>query len=175
MFCPECGIDLIAPNQKFCHNCGTEVIAASKISESKSERFQNEPSPQICYVPVKPQTTLQKGPPGKYSYICFWFAFVSFVIGVGTYFFRYFFNVYYNIRGSIVLNSIILLLRVVGLILGIYSKISSFKALKLEPHNDLEKSGSVSSVIAIVINAIGIVISTIVLISLHLPLSEYYY
>ncbi|NVM38297.1 MAG: zinc-ribbon domain-containing protein, partial [Candidatus Lokiarchaeota archaeon] len=32
MFCSECGEKLIAENQKFCHNCGTEVLATSKAT-----------------------------------------------------------------------------------------------------------------------------------------------
>ncbi len=183
MFCPECGKDLIAPNQKFCHNCGAEIVTASKTSESKSERFRNEPSPQIYYVPVKPQTTLQKGVPGKYSYMSFWFALVSISIGIATFYmginfgFPYMYmyiDSYYNLRLRLVAFFVILFLRAGGLILGIYSRMSDSKAVKLEPYNDMEKAGSIIGIFGIIINTIGLIFSIIVPITLLRPIPEYY-
>ncbi|MFX1364580.1 MAG: zinc-ribbon domain-containing protein [Promethearchaeota archaeon] len=182
MFCPECGVELIAPNQKFCHNCGTEILATSKMSDYKNQRIQNEIAPQMYYVPIKPKIELKRGPPGKYSNMSFWFALVSLIIGLATFYVSYiissyffpYYSINYNIRWHIGIIFVVLSLRAGGLILGIFSRINNSKAVKLEPYNDLEKAGSILGIFGIIINAIGLVFSAIAPISILRPIPDYY-
>ena len=163
MFCSNCGENLIATNQKFCHNCGTEVLAISKATDYKTERIQNVTAPKIYYSPVKQQRQLQRGSPGKYSKLCLGMALVSIVIGIvsliiGYNYYRFFYGSYYTI-GRLVFVIVILLLRVGGLILGVFSKVNSSKAEVLEPYNDVEKIGSIFLIFGILINSIGLFLS----------------
>lgn len=164
MFCPECGEKLIKTGQKFCHNCGTEVLATSEAIDYKLERTQNVSVPKIQYIPIKPQKQLKMGPPGKYSKFCLEFALISIVIGIATLiigynYFRFFYYPSHNIIGRLVVLIVILLLRVGGLILGVFSRINSSKAQIFEPYNDVEKAGSIFGIFGIIINAIGLSLS----------------
>ena len=164
MFCSNCGENLIAPNQKFCHNCGTAVLVTSDATDYKTESIKNETKPEIIYVPVKRQEQLQKGIPGKYSKFCLGLAsgsifigIVSFITGYG-YFMTYYYSSYSNIT-MLAVSIVILLLRVGGLIMGVYSKVYSSKAVILEPYNDIEKTGSILGILGIITNAIGLYLS----------------
>ena len=164
MFCSNCGENLIATNQKFCHNCGTEVLAISKATDYKTERIQDETVPKIHYAPVKQQIHLQKGSPGKYSKLCFGLALGSIIIGIASFIigynsYRVFYWPSYNSIGGLVVMIVILLLRVGGLIMGVFSKIYSSKAEKLEPYNDIEKAGSIFGIFGILINSIALLVS----------------
>ncbi len=164
MFCSNCGENLIASDQKFCHNCGTEVLAAFKEIDDKTERIQNVTAPKIYYAPVKQQPQLQKGRPGKYSKLCLGLALVSIVIGfvtliIGYNYYRFFYYPSYNNIGRLVFVIVILLLRVGGLILAVFSKVYSSKAEILEPYNDFEKIGSIFVIFGILINSIGLFLS----------------
>lgn len=164
MFCSECGEKLIAENQKFCHNCGTKVLVTSKAPDYKTERIQNVAAPNIYYAPVKQQPQLQKGRPGKYSKLCLVLALVSIVIGIvsliiGYNYNRFFYSPNYIVLGRLVVSLGILLLRVAGLILGVFSKVNSSKAEIFEPYNDVEKAGSIFGILAIIINSIGLFLS----------------
>jgi len=163
MFCSNCGENLIATDQKFCHNCGTEVLAASKEIDYKTERIQNVTAPKIYYAPVEQKRQLQRGSPGKYSKLGLGLALVSIVIGIvsliiGYNYNRFFYWPNYNI-GRLVVMIVILLLRVGGLILGVFSKLNSSKAELLEPYNDFEKAGSIFGIFGILINSIGLFLS----------------
>lgn len=163
MFCSECGEKLIATDQKFCHNCGNEVLTSSKATDYKPERIQYVSPPKIQYVPAKPQKQLKMGPPGKYSKLCLEFALISIIIGIATLIIGY--NSYrvfiypYNLIGRLVVSIVILFLRVGGLILGVYSKVYSSKAQIIEPYNDVEKAGSIFGIFGVIINAIGFFLS----------------
>lgn len=164
MFCSNCGENLIAPNQKFCHNCGTEVLVTSNATGYKTERIQHETKPQIIYVPTKRQEQLQKGSPGKYSKFCLGLALGSIIIVIvsliiGYSYFRYFYYPSYNYIPRLAVSIVILLLRVGGLIMGVYSKFFSSKAVILEPYNDTEKTGIIFGILGIITNAIGIYFS----------------
>jgi uncharacterized membrane protein YvbJ len=47
MFCSYCGENLIETNQKFCHNCGTEVRTTSKATDYKTERIPDITVPKV--------------------------------------------------------------------------------------------------------------------------------
>ncbi len=160
MFCSNCGEELLAPNQKFCQNCGTEDLATSKATDYKTERIQNVTSPK----PVKQPRQLQMGSPGKYSKWSLGLALISIVIGIvsliiGFNLFRIFISPSYNRIGRLVIMIVILLLRVGGLIMGVFSKVNSSKAEIFEPYNDVEKAGSIFGIFGILINSVGLLLS----------------
>ncbi|MFX1378544.1 MAG: zinc-ribbon domain-containing protein [Promethearchaeota archaeon] len=164
MFCPHCGQKLIDTNQKFCQHCGAEVLTVSKTPDYTPERFQREPSTKIYYVPVKQQTQLQRGPPGKYSKTCLTGALVSIFIGIisliiGYYYHAFFYFAHYSYFINLIVLIGFLLMRVGGLVLAVFSKVNSSKAQFLEPYNDTEKAGSIFAVFGMIINAIGIFLS----------------
>lgn len=162
MFCSNCGENLIAENQQFCHKCGAEVLAPSKVTDYKTERIQDVTPPKIYYVPIKQQR--QRGSPGQYSKMCIGFAFGSIIIGIvslviGYNFYRFFYWSSYIISGRLVLAIVILLLRVGGLTLGVFSRVNGSKAEIFEPYNDTEKAGSIFAIFGILINSIGLFLS----------------
>jgi uncharacterized membrane protein YvbJ len=134
MFCSHCGEKLFDAEQKFCQNCGTEILTPSKTTDYKTERIHNAVPPKIVYVPVNQQKQLQRGLPGKYSKLCLALALVSIFIGI-------------------------LSLIIVGLVLGVLSRVNGSKAENFEPYNDTEKAGSIFAVFGIIINAIGLFLS----------------
>ena len=180
MFCSNCGENLLATNQRFCHNCGSEVLAPSKATFYNTERIQNVPAPRIqnvpipriqnapaprpLYAPVKQQGQLQMGRPGKFSKLSLWLALGSIVIGIVSLIIGYnlnrfsYYPSYYSV-GRLVAMIIILLLRVGGLIMGVFSKVNSSKAEIFEPYNDVEKAGSILGIFGILINSIGLFLS----------------
>ena len=161
MFCSNCGENLLSTNQKFCQNCGTEVLATSKATDYKTERIQNVTSPK----PVKQPRQLQKGSPGKYSNWSLGLALISIAIGIvsliiGINLSRIFFIFpSYNRIVRLVAMIVILLLRVGGLIMGVFSKVNSSKAEIFEPYNDVEKAGSIFGIFGILINSVGLLLS----------------
>ena len=105
MYCPNCGVKLAHPNQKFCHNCGTELVGAFEQIEIRREKnhYESIPTNQIVTAPPVYQSYYQKqvkisGLPRPYSKKSLAYSIVSlglFVIGVYlgnpmvTYFFNY--------------------------------------------------------------------------------------
>ncbi len=164
MFCSHCGEKLIDSQQKFCQNCGTEILATSKTIDYKPERTQSVPEPKIYYVPVKQQSQLQRGPPGKYSKLCLRQALFSLFIGIvslviGYNFYRFLYWPHYNYILSLIVAIAILLSRVGGLVLGVYSRVNGSKAENFEPFNDTEKVGSIFAIFGMIVNALGLFLS----------------
>jgi hypothetical protein len=161
MFCSYCG-EKIAKDQKFCHNCGAEVVTSSKAPDHQIERVPQVTVPKIIYVPVKEQK--QMGIPGTYSKWCLGLALSSFIIGIGSLIFGYnYFRILYwsshSILGMLTVATMILLFRIAGLIMGIFAKVNSSKAEIFEPYNDVEKAGSIIGVLGIIVNSIGLFLS----------------
>ncbi|MFX1428024.1 MAG: zinc-ribbon domain-containing protein [Promethearchaeota archaeon] len=160
MFCPHCGENLLKTNQRFCHNCGTEVLTTSTASNYKTERIQAIPPPKIYYAPVQPRQQLKMGAPGTYSKSCLTFALISITIGILTLIVGYnVIRVYGFPTVRILVGSLIFFLRIGGLVLGVLSKVNSSKAVIFEPYNDVEKAGSIFGILGIIINSIGLFLS----------------
>ncbi|MFX0038344.1 MAG: zinc-ribbon domain-containing protein [Promethearchaeota archaeon] len=164
MFCSHCGEKLFDTEQKFCQNCGTEILTPSKTTDYKTERIHNAVPPKIVYIPVTQQKQLQRGLPGKYSKLCLALALVSIFIGIlsliiGYNFYRSLYLAPYYYLGSLIVSIAILLSRVGGLVLGVLSRVNGSKAVNFEPYNDTEKAGSIFAVFGIIINAIGLFLS----------------
>ena len=166
MFCSNCGEELYDPNQKFCQGCGYEILAAPNSSGLKPAQSGYEPIDKSRYVAPKQQRTLLMGMPGEYSKKCLGFAVISIVIGIITlaigynlYLYSYY-PYYYSIARMIILI-VILLLRIGGLIFGIFSRTNSVKAENLETLNSYERVGSVFAIFGIIVNSIGLLLSFI--------------
>ncbi|MFX0104559.1 MAG: zinc-ribbon domain-containing protein [Candidatus Hodarchaeota archaeon] len=174
MFCPNCGEKLTEADQRFCHNCGSEILTTSDAPQIRTEQYQR---PSTTSVPleayaVKTQPKPQMGEVGKYSKMCLGFALVSIGIGIIT----------LIAGGALIIYTLIpyfylptvsptmigvILMHVAGLIFGILSKVNSGKASRMEPYNNVERAGSVLGIFGIVINAIAMVL---VLIFMMIPL-----
>ena len=172
MFCPNCGVELLENSQNFCHKCGTNIdLIVSKVPKYEPERIQKTPQPQSSipipipqYRSTKPLP--QSGPMGKYSKLCLGLSIGSLLIGIITFMVGY--NIYrmayfdyppsldYSIIGRLIF---ILLLRITGLLMGIFAKVYGVKAERFEPFNEGEKAGSTIIIFAILINALGIFLS----------------
>ncbi|MFX1388755.1 MAG: zinc ribbon domain-containing protein [Promethearchaeota archaeon] len=164
MFCSNCGEKLVDANQNYCHKCGNEIFITSKTLDYRIERTQVVSPPKTYPVPVYQQKQRERGPPGKYSKLCLGLALASIFIGIisliiGYNFSRLTYWMYYNYGARLLISIGILLLRVVGLILGVFSKVNGSKAELYEPYNDTEKAGSIFGVFGIIINAIGLFLS----------------
>ena len=119
MFCSHCGEKLIKGEQQFCQGCGTEIFTDFKPTDYKPENIQSAPTPKVVYVPVKPYTQLQRGPPGKSSKLCLSLALGSVFIGIlsliiGYNFFRFFNFSHITVLGQSIVVIVILLLRIGG-------------------------------------------------------------
>lgn len=164
MFCPHCGEKLIDSEQRFCQNCGTDILTTPKTIDYKPERIQRVSAPNIIYVPVKQQMQLQRGLPGKSSKLCLWLGLLSILIGIisliiGYNYYRFNYFPDYNILVRLIVAIVMLLSRVGGLTLGVLSKVNGSKAVIFEPYNDTERAGSILAVFGIIINAIGLYLS----------------
>jgi hypothetical protein len=137
MFCTKCGVRISDSTQKYCQNCGTEIIVHVNTT-SYTEKPQIEPS-------IKKQ----KGPPGQYSKLCLGMALTSLILGILPLYASFF--IYLGIRPIL-----LLILSLVGLTLAIFSRVYSSKAEIHEPYNSLEKAGSIIGVIAIISNSVGL-------------------
>ena len=169
MFCPNCGEKIDNQNQKFCTSCGSEIPFISEILPLKAERSQI-PSANIQQkTPVYQSKSVKTGRPGQNSIMCIVFAVTSIVLAVigfnvgGFNFFRYFIplDIFPYFSSGLVGWIIALILNIVGIVLGILSRIFGGKAEDLEPPNILEKFGSIISVFGIIINGISLVIMSI--------------
>lgn len=138
MFCSKCGVKLSDSNQNFCPNCGTEIITHAKTT-SYTEK------PQIALLIKK-----QKGPPGNFSKLCLGMALASLILGVVPFYAGFLFYLGIGLYLCLVLN-------LVGLILAVFSRVYSSKAVIHEPYNSLEKAGSIIGIIAIIFNSMGLV------------------
>jgi hypothetical protein len=164
MFCSNCGEELYDPNQKFCQGCGFEIVITNETPRLKVEQNQYEPIDKSRYLANKQQKTVLMGMPGEYSKKCLGFALASLVTGIftlvlGYNLFMYSYYPYYYSAGRIVILIVILLLRVGGLIFGIFSRINSVKAENLESLNSYERVGSVFAVFGIILNSVGLLLS----------------
>jgi hypothetical protein len=137
MFCSNCGAKMEDPNQKFCIGCGAEILTHPKTDTHRIE------TPQTGF--TQEQRELQKGPPGINSKLCFGLAIISLVLGLVPIYLIWLFNPYVS-----------LVLSLLGLTLGVLSKIYGSKAVKSEPYNNLEKAGSIIIIPAFIFGAIGL-------------------
>ncbi|GAH35376.1 unnamed protein product [marine sediment metagenome] len=144
MICPYCGEELKDTTQEFCESCGSKIATDSEVSTPHA-------------TPISPKK-LEKitGPAGPLSKRSLVFGIASVTIAVANYFLFFVFYIIFGMIG-LTLQIVVLLL---GVILGISSRKNSNKAGRLEPKNNLEKVGSVFSIIGAIINGIWLFIMT---------------
>ena len=192
MFCPNCGKKLESQNQKYCKNCGSEILEKAQTLQANSQTLQakyglDQERTTSSAIPATqyPTSVKREGEPGSYSKMSFAFAMVSLVLaGVGFTFGGSWVMVlitpyYYYYYSPGVLGLIIaIILNITGLIFGILSRTNCSKARRFEPVNTLEKVGGVFGVFGIVLNSIpvvvGLIILIIALISLMMMFTMYY-
>ena len=151
MFCSNCGAKMEDPNQKFCDACGAEILTHPKTDTHRIE------TPQTWF--FQESRKLQKGPPGKNSKLCFGFAILSLVLAFVCIYTPMIFH--YNLLIGLSLN-------VVGLALGVFSKIYGSKAERSEPFNNLEKAGSIIVIPAFIFGAIALMSLVIGILNLNI-------
>ncbi|MFW9819649.1 MAG: hypothetical protein ACFFE5_08575 [Candidatus Thorarchaeota archaeon] len=161
MFCSNCGEKLANTEKKFCQNCGAEIFIYSQSKDSKLEKKQNNSELKIYNIQ---ESRLQRGHPGKFSKLCLWFALVSILIGlvpliVGITLIGYMYLIFNTVRVTITIAFFILL--IMGLVLGIFSKIYGSRAEIFEPKNNSERAGSILLVFGIILNITGLLLSFI--------------
>lgn len=158
MFCPNCGKKIEISNQKFCQNCGCELPIVSEILPSRSSPQPTLQDTNVQFVERRPVNI--KGP---YSKRTLGFGIASLILAVTTFNIGSSFitipNYGYFVRFVSIAFIVFGIIHIVGLILGIASKINNQQAKKLEPINNFIKAGNVLGIIGIILNTILMVIS----------------
>jgi len=158
MFCPNCGKKVEIPNQKFCLNCGSELPIIPEIMSPIS-------SPQITQKDVGVQVSERKPVQirGPHSKRTLGFGIASLVLAVTLFDIGFSLVPIPSLDVFIRIVSIAFIvfgiMHIVGVILGIVSKINNQQARKLEPVNNFIKVGNVLGIIGIILNSILMVIS----------------
>ncbi|NVM37850.1 MAG: zinc-ribbon domain-containing protein [Candidatus Lokiarchaeota archaeon] len=162
MFCPNCGIKIENPNQRFCKNCGSEL---TEFSEELRKISNPNPTPQDLGVQFIQQRRIKKSEPHSKRTLAF--GIVSLIIAgtafqYGASFIRFPFTDYLP-RFVPTVFIILSISHIVGLIFGIASKINNQQARELESMNTFIKVGNVLGIIGIIINTILMVISFVII------------
>lgn len=189
MFCPMCGAELEREDQKYCQNCGSEIVTPSEESlvseetEGSTGEIKEEPPkdttieelstpPQESDIKTKDYSIdmpKEEGEPGEFSKKVLIYAIVSLAFfGVamgfaGVRLFRRFvlgYGITQPILG-IVFSSIALGLSITGLSFASSSRSYSKQAEKMEPKNTMEEVGSIFAIFGLILNIITIVIAAI--------------
>lgn len=165
MFCPICGEKLKDPNQRFCKYCGSEI----KIT---SEAPKQQITPRDTEIPVRPLKPVEIGRPGTYSKRCLSNAIISLVVIIPGLMLSFITvivaaapEVFYKPQGKIIRWSMITVIHLCGLMFGMFSVVNCGKAGKSEPVNTVNTVGSVFGIIGSVLNAILMVLASIILLN----------
>jgi hypothetical protein len=159
MNCSHCGEKIADMEDKYCQNCGAEVFVSSKSSHHKPEEKESATEPKIYKIQ---ESHLKRGPAGRFSKLCLGLAIISILLGlipliVGINLMRYMYLIFNEVRDYISIALFIPL--VIGLVLGILSKIYGSRAEMFEPKNYVERTGSILLVFGILLNITGLVLS----------------
>ncbi|MFO7795597.1 MAG: zinc-ribbon domain-containing protein [Promethearchaeati archaeon] len=188
MYCPMCGAELESENQKFCQNCGSEIVIPSETpivtdepepspieddkppaKETELEEPITQPEePKAKTVDYSAESPKEEGEAGEYSKKCLIFAIVSlafFGVSIGFGVGRFTVLI---IRSSsprpilgIILSSISLGLSIPGLIFASSSRGYSKEANKSEPKNVIEQVGSTLAIFGIIMNVMALALALI--------------
>ena len=162
-FCPNCGYTILGKDKDFCGNCGCALSKRPKTTHMKTVGYRT-PSGKIVDVPkigYEAVTEERANKPGSYSAKCLAYSIISLsivvislFIGLGSLVQPLFFSSSSNglsLESSLI---IVILLHSAGVLLGIYSRLMSKKAMKYEASNKAEIIGSVLAIFGIIINLI---------------------
>jgi len=192
MYCPMCGAELESEDQKYCQNCGSEIVTPSEtpivseepepssieekkpsVKETELEEPITQPEePEIESTDYSAKATKEDGEAGVYSKKCLIYSIISlafFGVAIGFGVGRFTFLI---IRSSgsprpilgIILSSISLGLSITGLIFSSSSRKYSKEANISEPKNAMEQVGSTFAIVGLIMNIITILVAVIGLI-----------
>ncbi len=167
MFCPNCGVKIINPNQNFCIKCGSKIQITSDDPQLRPERSHSTLGNKNYSISQKKPTKIE-GSSTTYSNKCLGFAIASIALLVFGIIFSgpmVFFGILLGRMSVIIIIIIIIIIisiHIVGLTFGILSRTNQKKAEKLEPENVVEKLGSVFMIFGIILNIIAIGITLVV-------------
>jgi len=168
MFCPNCGSKIESDLQKFCQNCGYNLLEVHAVSQMSDKDYKT--APQVVKVPEPTYSTPQvrqfkpqvKNIPGPYSKKALGFGIPSVIIGLialGVGYAGYTVARSYWMYGipdhtGLVFWPTLLVVHIIGLIFGIVSRKNSGFAANMEPINDVANTGSTFGTIGIIVNTI---------------------
>ena len=158
MLCPDCGKKIEIPNQRFCQNCGSEFPIVSESLQSKSSPQVTQRDMNVQFMERKP--VIIKGPYSKRT-LGFGIASITLAETIFSFGISFITSPSYSIIVRFIPIAFIVfgIINIVGLILGIISKINNQQARKLESINTFIKAGNVLGIIGIIVNTILMVIS----------------
>ena len=158
MLCPHCGKKIEIPNQRFCQNCGSEFPIVSESLQSKSSPQVTQRDMNVQFMERKP--VIIKGPYSKRT-LGFGIASITLAETIFSFGISFITSPSYSIIVRFIPIAFIVfgIINIVGLILGIISKINNQQARKLESINTFIKAGNVLGIIGIIVNTILMVIS----------------
>ena len=158
MFCPNCGQELKDPNQKFCQNCGSVIQPTSGAPRSQQAPVFADPATQ--------QKPVKEGRPGSHSKKCLAFSIPSIAMAVAMLAIAGLLRLFYLLGMPLplfIMGVIIgIIINIVGLTFGVFSRINGKEATKSEPENAVETVGSIFAIFGIIGNAILIIVALIV-------------
>ena len=159
MFCPNCGQELKDPNQRFCQNCGSEIQHTSGVPRSHQ-------TPGYTDYPATQQKPVKEGRPGAHSKKCLAFSIPSIGMAVAMLAIAGLLRLFYLLGMPLplfIMGVIIgIIINIVGLTFGVFSRINGKEATKSEPENAVETVGSIFAIFGIIGNAILIIVAVIV-------------
>ena len=149
VFCMNCGVELKNPNQQYCIHCGRK-LSASSVSVTRQEPFKRRRSTKCL---VRAIISINIAPAA---------------IMIGSVSFQISIMVLYQFSRLPILPIIgiilTMLLNLVGLTLGISSRINRGKARKSGLQDSALKAGSPLGLVGVIVNAILIIIGEILII-----------
>ncbi len=163
MFCINCGIEIVLPEQNFCYNCGNEVLFKDTLRSSKITT--KKPNDSGLF-PVKKRSS--RDGPGPFSKKCLGFGITSNGIAAFGFFggfFIFIFNLissrysYGSIFSSMIIPGIIITLitHLIGIIFGSVSRTNRIRAERFESDNTVEKIGKYLGIIGTILNIFGFI------------------
>lgn len=169
MYCPNCGVKLTNSNQKFCHNCGTELMEMVEVAEPQKDFYQvKNPQPKEFIQPSPDYQLYEQkqvkisGSPGSYSKKSLGYSIASLGLlllglNIGTTFRSYLYYLTYIGSQNIMVATLIAIVIIngIGLGFGVFGTSNSKKARFNESHNGMEIVGRIFGIIGIVLNAIA--------------------
>jgi len=159
VFCSNCGQEIIDPNQRFCQNCGRNI-------QPRSEASNLPPISSYTDFAATSQKPFTERRPGPHSKKCLAFSITSIAMAVAMLAIAGLLRLFYLLGMPLplfIMGVIIgIIIHIVGLMFGVFSRINGKEATKSEPENAVETVGSIFAIFGIIGNTILIIVGLIV-------------